>query len=102
MLPLLRFKLWSFLLSTCPVPRYELISSTCVLYMPSDSCFICSACVNVPVMQEEALSCLGEWLTGSAFASNQMLLVVAGTIYIHEQNYNEALRHTQAGGDLEL
>lgn len=31
-----------------------------------------------------------------------MLLVVAGTIYIHEQNYNEALRHTQAGGDLEL
>ncbi|KAG0627207.1 hypothetical protein M758_2G182100 [Ceratodon purpureus] len=52
--------------------------------------------------KEKALYSLGELLADSAIASNLMLRVVAGTIYIHEQDYNEALKHTHVGGNLEL
>lgn len=53
-------------------------------------------------LQENSLSNLAELLADSAIASNPMLLVVAGIIYIHEQNYNEALKHTHVGGNLDL
>ncbi len=53
-------------------------------------------------IQEQALASLTDWLSDSAIASNPMLLLVAGIIYAHEQNYNEALKHTHVGGTLDL
>jgi coatomer protein complex subunit epsilon len=52
--------------------------------------------------KEQALASLTDWLSDSAIASNPMLLLVAGIIYAHEQNYNEALKHTHVGGTLDL
>jgi coatomer protein complex subunit epsilon len=53
-------------------------------------------------IQEQALASLTDWLSDLAIASNPMLLLVAGIIYAHEQNYNEALKHTHVGGTLDL
>ena len=53
-------------------------------------------------LQEKALSSLTEWLSDSATASNPTLLLIAGMIYTHEQNYNEALKHTHSGVTLDL
>jgi coatomer protein complex subunit epsilon len=52
--------------------------------------------------QEKVLSSLAELLADSAIASNPMLRFVAGTVYVHEQDYNEAIRHTHGSGDLDL
>uniref|UniRef100_A0A0C9RGV8 Coatomer subunit epsilon n=1 Tax=Wollemia nobilis TaxID=56998 RepID=A0A0C9RGV8_9CONI len=52
--------------------------------------------------KETALSSLKEWLSDSAISNNPVLKLVAGTIYIYEQDYNEALKHTHSGGTLEL
>ena len=52
--------------------------------------------------QDKALSGLSEWLSDPAVSSNSTLLLIAGMIYTHEQNYNEALKHTHVGGTLDL
>lgn len=52
--------------------------------------------------KDKALSGLSEWLSDPAVSSNPSLLLIAGMIYTHEQNYNEALKHTHVGGTLDL
>eukprot|EP00270_Netrium_digitus_P008855 TRINITY_DN2673_c0_g2_i1.p1 TRINITY_DN2673_c0_g2~~TRINITY_DN2673_c0_g2_i1.p1 ORF type:complete len:290 (-),score=48.67 TRINITY_DN2673_c0_g2_i1:256-1125(-) len=55
-----------------------------------------------PSETEQVLATLQEWLADSVIGKNTTLLLIAGTIYSHEQNYNDALKHTHAGGTLEL
>ncbi|CAL5030102.1 unnamed protein product [Urochloa decumbens] len=52
--------------------------------------------------KEGAISSLKEWLSDSAIGSNPVLRLIAGVIYMHEQDYNEALKHTHTGGTLDL
>lgn len=52
--------------------------------------------------REETLSHLKEWLSDPAWASNPTLQLVGGTVYVHEQDYNEALKYTHGGQTLEL
>ena len=52
--------------------------------------------------QDKALTGLSEWLSDPAVSSNPTLLLIAGMIYTHEQNYNEALKYTHVGGSLDL
>ncbi|KAK9156181.1 hypothetical protein Sjap_003661 [Stephania japonica] len=52
--------------------------------------------------KESAIASLKEWLSDAAIGSNPVLRLVAGIIYMHEQDYNEALKHTHAGGTMEL
>lgn len=54
------------------------------------------------ILQESAISSLREWLSDPAIGSNPILRTIAGIIYMHEQDYNEALKHTNAGGTMEL
>lgn len=54
------------------------------------------------MFQEETLSHLKEWLSDPAWASNPTLQLVGGTVYVHEQDYNEALKYTHGGQTLEL
>ncbi|KAK8960653.1 Coatomer subunit epsilon-1 [Platanthera guangdongensis] len=49
-----------------------------------------------------AISSLREWLSDAAIGHNPILRLVAGIIYMHEQDYNEALKHTNTGGTMEL
>lgn len=37
-----------------------------------------------------------------AIGSNPILRLIAGIVFTHEQDYNEALKHTNAGGTMEL
>lgn len=53
-------------------------------------------------MQESTISSLKEWLADPAIGNNAILRLIAGTIFLHEQDYNEALKHTNAGGTMEL
>lgn len=55
-----------------------------------------------PEYKETALSSLKEWLSDAVISNNPVLKLIAGTIYVHEQDYNEALKHTHSGGTLEL
>ncbi|GLJ35393.1 hypothetical protein SUGI_0711820 [Cryptomeria japonica] len=55
-----------------------------------------------PQYKENAISSLKEWLSDGVISNNPVLKLVAGTIYMHEQDYNEALKHTHSGGTLEL
>ena len=48
------------------------------------------------------MSSLKEWLADPALSNNPTLQLVAGTIYVHEQDYNEALKYTHGGETLEL
>eukprot|EP00850_Spirogloea_muscicola_P018382 SM000168S02581 [mRNA] locus=s168:54787:56812:+ [translate_table: standard] len=52
--------------------------------------------------KDQALSSLQELLRDAALLNNTMLLLVAGTIYSHEQNYTEALKFTNSGSTLDL
>ncbi|KAG9439015.1 hypothetical protein H6P81_019180 [Aristolochia fimbriata] len=52
--------------------------------------------------KETALTSIKEWLGDTAIASNPVLRLIAGIIYMHEQDYSEALKHTNAGGTMEL
>ncbi|XP_078433320.1 coatomer subunit epsilon-1-like [Wolffia australiana] len=52
--------------------------------------------------KDSVISSLKEWLNDIAIGSNPTLRLVAGTIFMHEQDYNEALKHTNAGGTMEL
>lgn len=55
-----------------------------------------------PILKEGAISSLKEWLSDSAIGSNPVLRLIAGIVYMHEQDYNEALKHTHSGGTLDL
>ncbi|KAF5198960.1 Coatomer subunit epsilon-2 [Thalictrum thalictroides] len=55
-----------------------------------------------PQNKETTISSLQEWLSDAAIGNNPVLRLVAGTIFMHEQDYNEALKHTNTGGTMEL
>ncbi|KAL3522943.1 hypothetical protein ACH5RR_015777 [Cinchona calisaya] len=52
--------------------------------------------------KETTISSLHEWLADPAIGNNPILRLIAGTIFMHEEDYNEALKHTNAGGTVEL
>ncbi|XP_073155326.1 coatomer subunit epsilon-1-like [Henckelia pumila] len=54
--------------------------------------------LSSPDNKEMAISSLREWLGDPAIGNNPMLRLVAGIIFMHEQDYNEALKHTNVGG----
>ncbi|KAI3455870.1 hypothetical protein Pfo_012533 [Paulownia fortunei] len=58
--------------------------------------------LSSPENKEMAISSLHEWLGDPAIGNNPILRLIAGTIFTHEQDYNEALKHTNAGGTMEL
>ncbi|KAI3741523.1 hypothetical protein L1987_59197 [Smallanthus sonchifolius] len=55
-----------------------------------------------PDSKENAISSIREWLGDAAIGNNPILRLIAGTIFMHEQDYNEALKYTNAGGTMEL
>ncbi|XVE89411.1 hypothetical protein DITRI_Ditri19aG0199600 [Diplodiscus trichospermus] len=55
-----------------------------------------------PHDKESTISSLKEWLADPAIGSNAILRLIAGIIFMHEEDYNEALKHTNAGGTMEL
>lgn len=54
------------------------------------------------VTKEAAISSLQEWLSHAEISNNPILQLIAGTIHMYEQDYNEALKHTNSGGSMEL
>ncbi|KAF5782901.1 putative coatomer, epsilon subunit, tetratricopeptide-like helical domain superfamily [Helianthus annuus] len=52
--------------------------------------------------KETVISSIREWLSDAAIGNNPILRLIAGIIFMHEQDYNEALKHTHAGGTMEL
>ncbi|XP_017607695.1 coatomer subunit epsilon-1 [Gossypium arboreum] len=55
-----------------------------------------------PHDKESTISSLKEWLADPAIGNNPILRLIAGIIFTHEEDYNEALKHTNAGGTMEL
>ncbi|XP_069149637.1 coatomer subunit epsilon-1 [Solanum lycopersicum] len=55
-----------------------------------------------PNNKEAAIAGLHELLGDPAIGSNPILRLIAGIVFMHEQDYNEALKHTNAGGTMEL
>ncbi|XP_012446123.1 coatomer subunit epsilon-1 [Gossypium raimondii] len=55
-----------------------------------------------PHDKESTISSLKEWLADPAIGNNHILRLIAGIIFTHEEDYNEALKHTNAGGTMEL
>ncbi|KAF9673126.1 hypothetical protein SADUNF_Sadunf11G0116200 [Salix dunnii] len=58
--------------------------------------------LSSPENKESTILSLKEWLADSAIANNAILRLIAGIIFMHEEDYNEALKHTNAGGTMEL
>uniref|UniRef100_A0A5B7BYV9 Coatomer subunit epsilon n=1 Tax=Davidia involucrata TaxID=16924 RepID=A0A5B7BYV9_DAVIN len=58
--------------------------------------------LSSPDNKETTILSLQEWLGDPAIGNNPILRLIAGIIFIHEQDYNEALKHTNAGGTMEL
>ncbi|KAH7838116.1 hypothetical protein Vadar_022279 [Vaccinium darrowii] len=58
--------------------------------------------LSSPDNKETTISSLQEWLGDPAIGNNSILRLIAGIIFLHEQNYNEALKHTNVGGNMEL
>jgi coatomer protein complex subunit epsilon len=54
------------------------------------------------IVSEKAISKLKELLGDTAVGSNPILRQVAGTIYMHGQDYAEAPKHTNSSGSMEL
>ncbi|XP_065013808.1 coatomer subunit epsilon-1-like isoform X1 [Musa acuminata AAA Group] len=52
--------------------------------------------------KKAAISSLQEWFSHAEISNNPILRLIAGTIYMYEQDYNEALKHTNSGGSMEL
>ncbi|BAT87734.1 coatomer subunit epsilon-1-like [Vigna umbellata] len=55
-----------------------------------------------PDTKDSAISSLKEWLADPAIGNNPTLRLVAGLVFLHENDFNEALKHTNAGGTMEL
>nr|KYP37859.1 Coatomer subunit epsilon-1 [Cajanus cajan] len=51
---------------------------------------------------ESANSSLKDWLADPAIGNNATLRLVAGLVFLHENDFNEALKYTNAGGTMEL
>ncbi|CAN1828651.1 Coatomer subunit epsilon-1 [Linum perenne] len=58
--------------------------------------------LSSPDNKQSVISSLKEWLADSAIGSNPILRLVAGIIFMNEEDYNEALKHTHAAGTMEL
>ncbi|KAI4343118.1 hypothetical protein MLD38_027656 [Melastoma candidum] len=58
--------------------------------------------LSSPDSKESVISSLKEWLADPAVGNNAMLKLIAGTVFMHEQDYNEALKHTNSGGSMDL
>ncbi|XP_059667496.1 coatomer subunit epsilon-1 [Cornus florida] len=58
--------------------------------------------LSSPDNKEATISSLQEWLGDPAIGNNPILRLIAGIIFMHEQDYNEALKHTNTGGTMEL
>lgn len=58
--------------------------------------------LSSPDSKESTISSLKEWLADPAIGNNATLRLIAGIIFMHEQDYNEALKHTNSGGTMEL
>ncbi|XP_030480398.1 coatomer subunit epsilon-1 [Cannabis sativa] len=58
--------------------------------------------LSSPESKESTIASLKEWLADPAIGNNPILRLIAGTIFFHEQDYNEALKHTNVGGTMEL
>ncbi|CAA2975931.1 coatomer subunit epsilon-1-like, partial [Olea europaea subsp. europaea] len=48
------------------------------------------------------ISSLQERLGDPAIGNNPILRLIAGIIFMHEQDYNEALKRTNEGGTMDL
>ncbi|XP_009362163.2 coatomer subunit epsilon-1-like isoform X2 [Pyrus x bretschneideri] len=55
-----------------------------------------------PDFKESAISNLKELLADPAVGNNPTLRLIAGTVFMHEQDYNEALKYTNSGGTMEM
>jgi coatomer protein complex subunit epsilon len=58
--------------------------------------------LSSPANKESAIGSLKEWLADPAIANNTILRLIAGTVFMHEEDFNEALKHTNTGGTMEL
>ncbi|XP_076927421.1 coatomer subunit epsilon-1-like [Bidens hawaiensis] len=52
--------------------------------------------------KETVISSIREWLGDAVIGNNPILRLIAGIIFMHEQEYNEVLNYTNAGGTMEL
>ncbi|KAL4308198.1 hypothetical protein GQ457_01G024820 [Hibiscus cannabinus] len=55
-----------------------------------------------PHEKESTIASLKEWLADPAIGNNATLRLIAGIVFMHEEDYIEALKHTNAGGTMEL
>ncbi|TYI93261.1 hypothetical protein E1A91_D02G125100v1 [Gossypium mustelinum] len=55
-----------------------------------------------PHDKESTIASLKEWLADPAIGSNALLRLIAGIVFMHEEDYIEALKLTNAGGTMEL
>ncbi|MCL7039985.1 hypothetical protein MKW94_016609 [Papaver nudicaule] len=69
---------------------------------PLQAVKLLAAYLSGPDQKESTISSLKEWLGDSAIGNNPVLRLIAGIIFMHEQDYNEALKHTNTGGTMEL
>ncbi|XP_013746149.2 coatomer subunit epsilon-2 [Brassica napus] len=58
--------------------------------------------LSSPANKESTISSLREWLADSTIGNNATLRLVAGIVFMHEEDYSEALKHTHAGGTMDL
>ncbi|CAN1169419.1 Coatomer subunit epsilon-1 [Linum perenne] len=58
--------------------------------------------LSSPDNKQSVISSLKEWLADSAIGSNPILRLISGIIFMNEEDYNEALKHTHAAGTMEL
>ncbi|TXG55422.1 hypothetical protein EZV62_020678 [Acer yangbiense] len=58
--------------------------------------------LSSPDNKESTISSLKEWLADSAIGNNSTLRLIAGIIFTHEEDFNEALKHTNTGGTMDL
>lgn len=57
---------------------------------------------EIGVMQEQVVSTLAEWLSDPVTSNNATTLLVAGIVYVNEENYVEALKACHTGLSLEM
>ncbi|TVU16323.1 hypothetical protein EJB05_39881, partial [Eragrostis curvula] len=58
--------------------------------------------ISAALVKESVISKLHELLRDPAVGSNPILRLMAGTVFMHERDYAEALKHTSSGGNMEL
>ncbi|CAF1928910.1 hypothetical protein BRARA_I02791 [Brassica rapa] len=58
--------------------------------------------LSSPENKESTIASLREWLADPTAGSNATVRLIAGTIFMHEEDYSEALKHTHSGGTMDL